>query len=83
MKLLYFASVRQRLGKTEETLSVPDSVATVRDLAVYLTGLSPDYGAVFCDLRTLCAAVNQVHAGPDARVGDDDEVAFFPPVTGG
>lgn len=83
MKLLYFASVRQTLGKGEETLSLPEGVATVGALAAFLARRGPGYAAVFTDLRPLRAAVNQTHASFDAPVGDGDEVAFFPPVTGG
>jgi molybdopterin synthase sulfur carrier subunit len=83
LKLLYFASVRQRLGKGEETLTLPETVASVRDLAAFLAAKGPDYAMVFCDLRLLRVAVNQTHADLDAAVGDSDEVAFFPPVTGG
>lgn len=83
MKLVYFASVRQTLGKAEETISVPAAVTTVGELAAFLAAQGPAYAAVFADPRTLRAAVNQIHARFDAPVSDTDEVAFFPPVTGG
>ena len=83
MKLVYFASVRQALGKPEETLSVPGTVTTVRELAAFLAAQGPAYAAVFADTRSLRAAVNQVHARFAVPVSDTDEVAFFPPVTGG
>lgn len=83
MKVLYFAWVRQKTGVGEETLTPPASVNTVRDLAVFLAGRSPGHAEAFADLARLRCAVNQVHAGFDAPVSDADEVAFFPPVTGG
>ena len=83
MKLVYFASVRQTLGKSEETIAVPTGVATVGELAAFLAAQGPAYAAVFADPAGLRAAVNQVHARFDVPVGDADEVAFFPPVTGG
>ena len=83
MRLLYFAWVRQSLGKGEETLAVPETVTTVAALMAFLTGLGPAYAAVFADPRRLRAAVNQCHARIEDPVGDADEVAFFPPVTGG
>jgi molybdopterin synthase sulfur carrier subunit len=83
MKLVYFASVRQTLGKPEEILSVPATVTTVGMLAAFLAAQGPAYAAVFADTARLRVAVNQVHARFEDRVGDDDEVAFFPPVTGG
>jgi len=81
--LLYFAWVRQTLGKTQETLALPSDIATVAELAAYLTTLGPDYAAVFANPARLRAAVNQEHARFDAQINADDEVAFFPPVTGG
>ncbi|MDR3526118.1 MAG: molybdopterin converting factor subunit 1, partial [Rhizomicrobium sp.] len=82
MKLLYFAWVRQKLGKGEEERQIPEGVATVAALATYLAALGPDYAEVFSDPARLRAAVNQTHARFDAPVRDADEVAFFPPVTG-
>jgi len=83
MKLVYFASVRQTLGKSEETISVPATVTTVSGLANFLAAQGPAYAAVFSDPRTLHAAVNHVHVRFEDFVSDADEVAFFPPVTGG
>ena len=83
MKLLYFAWVRQKLGKGEEEREIPESVASVAALAAYLVTLGPDYAEVFAHPARLRAAVNQTHAGFDAPVKEEDEVAFFPPVTGG
>lgn len=83
MKLVYFAWVRQQIGKSEEVLALPAGVATVRDLAVHLRTRGPGYAQAFADLARLRAASNQVHVGFDTPVGDGDEIAFFPPVTGG
>lgn len=83
MTLLYFAWVRQILGKTEETLTLPTHVATVADLAAYLATLGPTYAEVFGNPARLRAAVNQTHARFDASISQNDEIAFFPPVTGG
>ena len=83
MKVLYFAAIRQRLGTGEEILPLPDGVTTVSELAVHLAGRGPAYAAVFAAPKGLRAAVNQVHARFDAPVREGDEVAFFPPMTGG
>jgi molybdopterin synthase sulfur carrier subunit len=83
MTLLYFAWVRQKLGTNEETIVLPDSVRTVNDLAAWLQARGDAFADVFSDTRRLRAAVNQEHVGWDASVSSDDEVAFFPPVTGG
>ncbi len=83
MKLLYFAWVRQKIGKSEETLALPAGVSTVRDLVRYLHTRGPGYADAFADLARLQAAANLEHVGFDTRLGKDDEIAFFPPVTGG
>jgi molybdopterin synthase sulfur carrier subunit len=83
MTLLYFAWVRQKLGTNEETIALPDSVRSVNDLAAWLQTRGDSFAEVFSDTRRLRAAVNQEHVGWDASVSSDDEVAFFPPVTGG
>ena len=83
MKLLYFAWVRQRIGRAEEELSPPASVTTVASLIDFLRARGPGYEAAFHDARLVRVAVNQEHATFEAGVRPGDEVAFFPPVTGG
>jgi molybdopterin synthase sulfur carrier subunit len=83
VKLLYFAWVRQRIGRSEEELAVPASVTKVAELIDYLRAQGPGYDAAFRDPKLIRAAVNQQHSGFDAPVKPTDEVAFFPPVTGG
>ena len=83
MTLLYFAWVRQKIGRSEETIALPDGVVTVGDLAAWLAKRGAGYAEAFADPKRLRAAVNQDHVAFDARVSADDEVAFFPPVTGG
>jgi sulfur-carrier protein len=81
--LLYFAWVRQKVGRSEERLALPEGVRTVGDLLAHLGARDGGYGEAFADTSRLRAAVNREHAGFDAVVRDEDEVAFFPPVTGG
>jgi molybdopterin synthase sulfur carrier subunit len=83
VKLLYFAWVRQKIGFSEEDITAPPSITTVAALVEFLRRRGPGYEAAFRDLKLLRVAVNQEHAGFDANVRPDDEVAFFPPVTGG
>ena len=83
MKLLYFAWVRQKTGMSEEDFELPRSVNTARDLAANLAARGGGYADAFADLKRLRVAINQEHANWDASVRDKDEVAFFPPVTGG
>lgn len=81
--VLYFAWLRERVGVAEETLSPPASVVTVADLVAYLAGLDQRHAAAFKDRETVRCAVNQEFADPATVLRPGDEVAFFPPVTGG
>ena len=83
MRLLYFAWVRQKVGISEEEISLPPAVRTVTDLAEYLRHRGEGFANVFSDVGSLRAAVNQEHAAWETPVCSDDEIAFFPPVTGG
>ncbi|MEI9931404.1 MAG: molybdopterin converting factor subunit 1 [Rhizomicrobium sp.] len=83
MTLLYFAWVRQKIRKSEEQLDLPQDIKTVAELAALLARRDGGYAAAFADLKRVRAAVNQSHVSFDAPVSAGDEVAFFPPVTGG
>lgn len=83
MTLLYFAWVRQKIGHGEEQIALPEDVRTVADLAEYLRAREGGYADVFSNIKRVRAAVNLEHVGFDAPVSANDEVAFFPPVTGG
>lgn len=83
MKVLYFAWVRQKAGKDEELIDPPGEVETVSDLIAWLKTQGPGYEYAFEDLRVIRAAVDQAHAPLDASIKGAEEVAFFPPVTGG
>jgi molybdopterin synthase sulfur carrier subunit len=83
VKLLYFAWVRQKVGRGEEEMALPAGVKTVADLIAHLHGHGGGYADAFADTKRIRAAVNQEHVGFDASVRDEDEIAFFPPVTGG
>ncbi|MDE3116017.1 MAG: molybdopterin converting factor subunit 1 [Pseudomonadota bacterium] len=83
MTLVYFAWVRQKVGTSEECIALPAEVKTVAELAAFLRTRGGGYAEAFGDDNRLRVAVNQEHAGWDAPVSDADEIAFFPPVTGG
>ena len=83
MKLLYFAWLKTKTGVAEEDLSPPAEVTTVAALIDWLRGRGPVYASALADDRAVKVAVNQVFARADDAVGPGDEVALFPPVTGG
>jgi len=81
--LLYFAWLRQKTGRGEEQLALPADVKNVSDLLLFLKKRGGGFEEAFADLRRIRVAVNQDHCGFDMPLRDADEVAFFPPVTGG
>jgi molybdopterin synthase sulfur carrier subunit len=83
MTLLYFAWVRQKVGRGQEEIEMLEGVSTVADLIDWLRARSGGHAEAFADPKRLRVAVNQEHVGFDAPVYANDEVAFFPPVTGG
>ncbi len=83
LTILYFAWLRERTGASQEEFPLPDGVQTVTDLVDYLSARSPGHAAAFQNRRTVRCAVNQEFADPSSLVYPGDEVAFFPPVTGG
>ena len=83
MKVLYFAWLRRRTGVAEETLTPPPEVADVAGLLDWLATRSPGHAAALADRSVVRVAVNQDYARPDTKVAAGDEIAIFPPVTGG
>jgi molybdopterin synthase sulfur carrier subunit len=81
--VLYFASLRQQLGVGAEEVELPAGVATVGQLVEWLKTRSPRHAEAFANPAAVRCAVNQDYARPDDAVRPGDEVAFFPPVTGG
>ena len=83
MKVKYFAWVRERVGKAEETLEPPASVRTIEDLIAWLTKRGETYAYAFERPRVIRAAIDQAHVKPNAVIAGAREIAFFPPMTGG
>ncbi|CAA7623260.1 molybdopterin converting factor subunit 1 [Magnetospirillum sp. UT-4] len=83
MKVLYFAWLRSKVGIGEEEVAPPPEVSDLGALVAWLKTRSPGHAAALADMAVVRAAVNQDYAGLDHPVKAGDEVAFFPPVTGG
>ena len=83
MKVKYFAWVRERVGKSEETIDPPDSVRTIEDLMAWLGRRDETYAHAFETPKVIRAAIDQAHVRPDAAIAGAREIAFFPPMTGG
>jgi sulfur-carrier protein len=83
LKLLYFAWVRERVGKTEEQLDPPAGVATVAELMAWLARRDEQYAHAFENPKVIRAAIDRSHVRADAKIAGASEIAFFPPMTGG
>lgn len=83
IELCYFAWVREKIGRGQETVSPPDEVATVGELVSWLEDRGPEYQAAFAKRDVIRIAIDQKYVSADAPLQGAKEVAFFPPVTGG
>lgn len=83
LTILYFAWLRERTGLSREELPLPNGVETVAGLVDYLSSRGPGHAAAFKNRKTVRCAVNQEFADSSIQLRPGDEVAFFPPVTGG
>ena len=83
VKLVYFAWVRERIGKPEEVIDPPAGVRTIADLVTWLAQRGDEYAYAFENPKVVRAAIDRAHVRPDATVAGAREIAFFPPMTGG
>jgi molybdopterin synthase sulfur carrier subunit len=83
VKLRYFAWVRERVGRGEEEIALPAEIGTVADLMSWLAGRGEEYAHAFENPKIIRAAIDRNHVRPDAAIAGAQEIAFFPPMTGG
>jgi molybdopterin synthase sulfur carrier subunit len=81
--VLYFARLREAVGRDREEIDLPAGVATVAALRDWLVARGDPWASAFGEIRRIRAAVDQQMAGDEAALTEGAEVAFFPPVTGG
>lgn len=83
MKLVYFAWVRERIGKGSEVIDRPETVTTVSDLLDWLAARGEGYAAALAHPQVIRVAINHEHVSHDTPLPADGEIALFPPMTGG
>lgn len=83
LNILYFARLRETLGVATETVDIPNGVRTVADLMKWLAARGEPFSTEFSGKRIIRVAVNQEVAWPETQLTEGEEIAFFPPVTGG
>ena len=83
VKILYFAWIRERIGMSDETLQLPESVQTVSQFLTWLQGRNEQFAAAFEFPDIIRVALDQQHADHGERIGSPREIAVFPPMTGG
>ncbi|MFZ6744274.1 molybdopterin converting factor subunit 1 [Undibacterium sp. JH2W] len=83
IQLRFFASVREKLGMSEQKVSLPEGISTVGEVRALLVARGDVWAEVLAPGRALRMAYNQQMCEPDTQISEGAEVAFFPPVTGG
>lgn len=83
MKIMYFAWMREHIGSNQDVITLPENISNIRGLVDHLKSLSEGHALALSNMEVVRVAVNQTYTDIDAEISDHDEVAFFPPVTGG
>lgn len=83
IQLLYFARLRDVLGVDRETIDLPSPMSTVGDIRAWLGRRGGPWLSELVESPALCVALNREYVSDDVAINDGDEIAFFPPVTGG
>lgn len=83
MKILYFSWIKDKLGKSQEMVQIDNNIKNVENLIEFLKNKNEDYMKVFNDTSSIKVSINMEIASMNDNINDEDEVAFFPPMTGG
>ncbi len=83
MIIKYFSWIRDHVGKSEEKIELPENVTTINELIDHLNNINEQYKLAFSKRALIKIAINKTYSSIDAKISNDDEIAFFPPVTGG
>lgn len=83
MIIKYFSWIKEHFGKSEELIELPDHINNVNELINYLNELDKKYSLILEKKNLIKIAVNKTYSSFDTNISNNDEIAFFPPVTGG
>ena len=83
MVVKYFSWIKEHIGKSEEQIDLPSNITNVNQLINYLNEIDEKYNIIFEKKELIKIAVNKTYSSFDAKISNSDEIAFFPPVTGG
>lgn len=83
MVVKYFSWIKEHIGKSEEQINLPSNITNVNQLINYLNEIDEKYNIIFEKKELIKIAVNKTYSSFDTNINDNDEIAFFPPVTGG
>ena len=83
MIIKYFSWIKEHVGKSEEVIELPDHINNVNELINYLNELDDKYSLILEKKKLIKIAVNKTYSSFDTNISNNDEIAFFPPVTGG
>ena len=83
MIIKYFSWIKEHIGKSEEQIKLPDHIKNVNELINYLNEIDEKYNLIFEKKELIKIAVNKTYSSFDTNINNNDEIAFFPPVTGG
>ena len=83
MIVKYFSWIKEHIGKSEEVIDLPIDITTIKELIIYLENLNENYKLAFEKKNLIKIAINKSYSSLDDKIDNNDEIAFFPPVTGG
>ena len=83
MNILYFSWIKDKLGKTKENITIDENISNVAELITFLKSKDESYKEVFKDISSIRVSINMETANMDDPISINDEIAFFPPMTGG
>ena len=83
MVVKYFSWIKEHIGQSEEQIDLPSNITNVNQLINYLNEIDEKYNIIFEKKELIKIAVNKTYSSFDTKISNSDEIAFFPPVTGG